>query len=355
MVKRYPAHATRLEDNEDVIEQAIFQGKSNDPQLLKAAMEAQQMFSALPVKASIEILSPKYKALGDWFNQQKEAAAAGARAPGGLSGLCGPERRRPRRINSGEERPRPSRDTRGSRARRRVPSRTWNTSSRKLRLGKRFEEVVEIMARLRSPEGCPWDREQDHRSLRQHLLEETYEVLDTIDEGDSPALRGELGDLLLQILFHSQLAAEEGAFDIGDVIGGLRDKLVARHPHVFGDKRIETAEGVVTEWESIKREERQQTPEEQAAAAAPKHLPALARAQTSLRKATRAGIERTAQQDVAAVEQALARLREEPEAAMGELLFAAVDLARQHGVEAEQVLRERVERFLKEVQGAQEP
>ena len=209
-----------------------------------------------------------------------------------------------------------------------------------------------IMARLRSPEGCPWDREQDHRTLRQHLLEETYEVLETIDEGDLPSLRGELGDLLLQILFHSQLAAEEGAFDIGDVVRGLRDKLIARHPHVFGDKRIETAEGVVTEWESIKREERQQTPEEQAVAAAPKALPALARAQTSLRKAMRAGLVRTAEQDVAAVEQALARLQEAPEEAMGELLFAAVDLARVHGVEAEQALRERVERFLKEVGGA---
>ncbi len=108
---------------------------------------------------------------------------------------------------------------------------------------------------------------------------------------------------------------------------------------------------MVTEWESIKREERQQTPEEQAVAAAPKHLPALARAQSSLRKAVRAGIERTAEQDVAAVEQALARLPEEPEAALGELLFAAVDLARVHGVEAEQALRERVERFLREVQG----
>ena len=214
-----------------------------------------------------------------------------------------------------------------------------------------FAELVAIMARLRGPEGCPWDREQDHRSLRPHLLEETYEVLEAIDAGDAEALRQELGDVLLQVVFHAQLAAEAGEFDLSDVVQGLRDKLVARHPHVFGDKQIETAEGVVTEWERIKRAERQQTPGEQVAASVPKDLPALAKAQAALRKAVRAGLERTPDDAVADLEQALERLNDpegNPEEAVGLLLFAVADLARRNGVEAEQALRERVDRFLRE-------
>ena len=225
--------------------------------------------------------------------------------------------------------------------------------------GARFEELVAIMARLRSPEGCPWDREQDHRSLRPHLLEECYEVLEAIDAGDTAALQGELGDVLLQVVFHGQLAAEAGEFDIADVIQGLRDKLVTRHPHVFGELQIETADDVVTEWESIKRRERQQTPAEQVAAGVPKHLPALARAETVLRKAVRAGAVRTPEQMVEELESALQRITEtsdpaEMERAVGELLFAVTDLARINGVEAEQALRAKVDGYLREVAGAEE-
>ena len=222
--------------------------------------------------------------------------------------------------------------------------------------GARFEELVAIMARLRSPEGCPWDREQDHRSLRPHLLEECYEVLEAIDAGDTAALQGELGDVLLQVVFHGQLAAEAGEFDIADVIQGLRDKLVTRHPHVFGELQIETADDVVTEWESIKRRERRQTPAEQVAAGVPKHLPALARAETVLRKAVRAGAVRTPEQMVEELETALQRITEtgdpaELERAVGELLFAVTDLARINGVEAEQALRTKVDGYLREFGG----
>ncbi len=222
-------------------------------------------------------------------------------------------------------------------------------------LGVRFEELVEIMARLRSPEGCPWDREQDHRTLRQHLLEEAYEVLEAIDARDLASLEGELGDVLLQVLFHAQLAAEEGAFDIGGVMRELRDKLVTRHPHVFGDKQIGTAEAVVTEWEKIKRQERRQTPQEQVSGV-PTHLPALARAQAVRRKAGRAGVGRTAAEAARALEDSLARLAgpAEAEAAVGEVLLAVVDLARANGVEAEQALRERVDRFIHEIGAAGE-
>jgi len=210
------------------------------------------------------------------------------------------------------------------------------------------------MARLRSPEGCPWDREQDHRSLRPHLLEEAYEVLEAIDAADAPALRLELGDVLLQVVFHAQLASEAGEFDISDVVQGLRDKLIARHPHVFGDKQADSADAVVTQWERIKREERQQTPEEQVAAGVPRSLPALAKAQAALRKAVRAGLERTPDDAALELEAALERLGDSEaeaaalEAAFGDLLFAVADLARMHGVEAEQALRERVDGFLQE-------
>ena len=210
-----------------------------------------------------------------------------------------------------------------------------------------FSDLVEIMALLRGPEGCPWDREQDHRSLRRCLLEEAYEVLEAVDRDDPEALRQELGDLLLQVVFHAQLAAEAGGFDIGDVIQGLHDKLVARHPHVFGDKEIETAEAVLEEWESLKREERQQTPGEQAAEA-PRAMPALARAQMVLRRAARAGVGRSAPEAEAAVvkaAQAVAR-DDRGEEELGELLLAAVDLARAAGLDAEQALRERVDRLV---------
>jgi len=205
------------------------------------------------------------------------------------------------------------------------------------------------MARLRGPQGCPWDREQDHRSLRRCLLEEAYEVLEAIDADDSEALRQELGDLLLQVIFHAQLAEEAGRFDICDVIRALRDKLVARHPHVFGDKVIETAEAVVDEWEALKREERGETIAQQMAKV-PRALPSLARAQIAQRQAARAGREVGPDQAREALVEALTVLTEatgaEAERWVGQLLFAAVDLARFQGVEAEQVLREAVDLFV---------
>ncbi len=220
--------------------------------------------------------------------------------------------------------------------------------------GKRalFADLVEIMALLRSPRGCPWDREQDHRSLRRCLLEEAYEVLEAVDRDDPEALCQELGDLLLQVVFHAQLAAEAGQFDIGDVIQGLHDKLVERHPHVFGDKTIETAEGVIEEWESLKRQQRQQSPAEQMADV-PRALPALARAQMVLRRAARAGAGQTTEQARARLEQAAKALQvgHQPQESLGELLLAAVDLARLSGVEAEQALRERVDRLAEEFGG----
>lgn len=217
----------------------------------------------------------------------------------------------------------------------------------------RFSDLVSLMARLRSPQGCPWDREQDHRSLRRCLLEETYEVLEAIDRDDAEALRQELGDLLLQVLFHAQLAAEAGRFTIEDVLKALNDKLVHRHPHVFGDKSLETAEEVLHQWQRLKHEEQGETGND-AVGEAPRALPALSRAQALQRRAARAGIARSEADARGTLEVALGRLGQgshdarAAEEAVGDLLFAAVDLARAAGVDAEQALRERADHFISE-------
>src|SRR5437879_12342356 len=119
-----------------------------------------------------------------------------------------------------------------------------------------FDDLVATMGRLRGPGGCPWDREQTHRSLRPYLLEETYEALEAIDRGSPDDLRQELGDLLLQVVFHAQMAREAGTFTIEDVVAGLVDKLIRRHPHVFGDVRVEGSREVLANWETIKAQER---------------------------------------------------------------------------------------------------
>ncbi|MDZ7346395.1 MAG: MazG family protein, partial [candidate division KSB1 bacterium] len=142
-------------------------------------------------------------------------------------------------------------------------------------VGKEFEKLVEIMAKLRSDEGCPWDREQSHKSLRRHLLEETYEVLEAIDNENPEQLKTELGDLLLQVVFHAQLAADAGDFSIEQVVESINDKLIRRHPHVFGEAVIRTAQEQVVAWEKskLKREGKKSVID-----GVPTHLPALLRA-----------------------------------------------------------------------------
>ncbi len=148
------------------------------------------------------------------------------------------------------------------------------------------------MARLRGPDGCPWDREQTHHSLRFHAVEEVYELLDAIEAGDDLDLAEELGDLLLQVVIHCQLAAERGAFDFETVARRLVDKLLHRHPHVFGDTRARTAAAVWEQWDRIKHAEKQGTPRARHSAldGIPRHLPALLRVQKLWKKARRAGL-----------------------------------------------------------------
>lgn len=202
------------------------------------------------------------------------------------------------------------------------------------------------MARLRGPDGCPWDRKQDSRSLRRYLLEECYEVADAIDRGRTDDLCEELGDLLLQIVFLARIAEEEGLFDVGDVARGIGDKLVRRHPHVFGDARADTAEEVATAWEEIKRREKREKGATDAASSTldgiPAALPPLAKARLLGERAAGAGF------DWPAIEPVFDKLREETdelrralaaegpaevEAELGDLLFSVVNLARHCGAD----------------------
>jgi tetrapyrrole methylase family protein/MazG family protein len=214
------------------------------------------------------------------------------------------------------------------------------------------------MARLRSPEGCPWDREQDHKTLKPYLLEEAYEVLDAIDAGDEAELCAELGDVLLQVVFHAQVAAEGGRFAIDDVCRAIVDKLVRRHPHVFGDVEVDGADHVVTNWEAIKRAERDDGGEPPSALdGVPRPLPALLRAQRVQEKASRVGFDwERIDEPLDKVAEEFSELRvewqgvgegsrERVEEEFGDLLFALVNTARFLKVDPEEALRAAVDKF----------
>jgi uncharacterized protein YabN with tetrapyrrole methylase and pyrophosphatase domain len=155
-----------------------------------------------------------------------------------------------------------------------------------------IEDLLKVMAKLRSPKGCPWDREQSHLTLRRHAIEEVYELIDAIEAGDDHEMAEELGDLLLQVVFHCQLARERGAFDFEKVCRVLVDKLIRRHPHVFGTTKVKNVDEVWANWEKIKRAEKSGTHRERKSAfdGIPKHLPALLRAEKLLKKARKAKI-----------------------------------------------------------------
>ncbi len=220
---------------------------------------------------------------------------------------------------------------------------------------KEFDRLVSIMDRLRRPDGCPWDRKQTHQSLRQYLLEETYEVLEALDEQDFPALKEELGDLLLQIVFHAQLAKEEGQFTIEDVVNAISDKLVRRHPNVFGEVKIETAEEQSRNWELLKKKEGRTS----AIEGVPKELSALLRAWRIQQKAAQVGFDWDNTDDVwAKVEEELSELREavasrnrdKIEDEFGDVLFALVNLSRFLKVNPEDALRRTVNKFIRRFQ-----
>ncbi|HSB79266.1 MAG TPA: nucleoside triphosphate pyrophosphohydrolase [Candidatus Methylomirabilis sp.] len=219
-----------------------------------------------------------------------------------------------------------------------------------------FTELVEIMARLRGENGCPWDREQTSESIKPYLVEETYEVLEAIDEQDPAKLREELGDLMLQIVFHAQMAEEAGTFSIADVLAGINDKLRRRHPHVFGDVKAETAQEVLFNWEQIKKAERQKAQGKASLLdGVPRELPALLRAHRLQEKASRVGFDwKVAHEVLVKVEEEFAELRaamegqavEQVEAELGDLLFSLVNLSRFLAVNPEEALRKTIARFI---------
>lgn len=217
-----------------------------------------------------------------------------------------------------------------------------------------FEEFQEIIAHLRAPDGCPWDREQDHKTLRPHLLSETYELLSAIDEEDPEHLKEELGDLLLQIVLHAQIASEYGDFTMSDVIKGISDKLIRRHPHVFSQLDVKDVDHVLTNWEKIKESERStngKKKENGLLSGVPKEYPALAQSQEIQNRAARVGF------DWGQVEPVVEKIHEEINEItisndresqlkeLGDLLFAIVNLIRWYGGDAESILRETNQKF----------
>jgi len=219
---------------------------------------------------------------------------------------------------------------------------------------KTFQEVVELMARLRAPEGCPWDRAQTSRSLRTHLLEEAYEVIDAIERDDPEGLKDELGDLLLQVLFHAQMAREQDQFSIDDVLTNLHDKLIRRHPHVFGSTHVQSPEEALHRWQTLKAAERPASESASALVGVSAHLPALMEAHQVSRRAAGVGFEWERFEDV------LEKLNEEVEELgrarasgdkewledeVGDLLFVVVNVARYLGYDPELALRRTNRRF----------
>jgi len=218
-----------------------------------------------------------------------------------------------------------------------------------------FARLVDIMARLRGPGGCPWDAEQTHETLRKYLAEECYEALDAIDAADDARLAEELGDVLLQIVFHARLAEERGAFDIVGVCTRICDKLVRRHPHVFGEVQVSGPAEVLRNWEAIKRHEREEGEQSSSVlAGVPRSLPSLSRAQAIQKKAASVGFdwddvagpmlkvrEETEELSIAVEQGDAGRAREE----LGDLIFAAVNVARLLNLDADDALRRTVLKF----------
>ncbi|MBN2494166.1 MAG: nucleoside triphosphate pyrophosphohydrolase [Deltaproteobacteria bacterium] len=217
-------------------------------------------------------------------------------------------------------------------------------------------DLIAILARLRAPDGCPWDREQSLASLRSYLIEEAHELLEAIDRDDAEAHREELGDLLLQIVFQSQIRAEQGRFDMRDVVDGLARKLLRRHPHVFGQEQADTPAEVVVHWERIKQQEKagQEPASASALDSVPRSLPALLSAHRLGERAARSGFDwESAHQVLTKVHEELAELlaelEPEPSARAGEelgdLLFALANLARHLSLCSEDLLRQANRRF----------
>jgi len=222
--------------------------------------------------------------------------------------------------------------------------------------GERFTRILHIMQQLRGPGGCPWDREQTHASLLTSFTEELYEFIEAAEDGNDAAMRDELGDLLLHIVFQAQIAAERGAFTIADVLDGLADKLIRRHPHVFGSAKADSAAEVLHNWEQLKKQEHTHAARTSLVDGIPRHLPALAKACKVQHKVQKAGFDwNNADEALAKVDEELGELRTAIAAGhaahvkeeLGDLLFAIVNVARFVNVEPERALHHTVEKFMR--------
>lgn len=217
-----------------------------------------------------------------------------------------------------------------------------------------FNDLLRIMEILRAPDGCMWDREQDHQSIRRNFIEETYEVCEAIDEQDPEHLKEELGDVLLQVVFHTQMEKEKGVFDIGDVADGICKKLIYRHPHIFGSVEVGSSEEILRNWDELKRKEKHQKSDTDTLASVAKSLPGLIRAEKLQKKAAKVGFDWENAQG--ALEKAGEELDEvkraiagdgDPEEEIGDLLFAAVNVARHLKVDPERAMEKTCNKFIR--------
>ncbi len=218
-----------------------------------------------------------------------------------------------------------------------------------------FDDLIEIVRILRAPDGCPWDREQTHKSIRANFIEETYEAVEAIDTGDTALLKEELGDVMLQVALHSQMESEENRFDLNDVVDELCKKLIVRHPHVFGDKNAKNVDEALSNWDSVKRKTKAQTTHTQAIQSVSRALPSLMRSEKIQRKARKAGM------DFESVEGAMKKLNEECTELgiairhgsernryeeIGDVLFSTVNVARFLNVDSEHALYDSCDKFV---------
>jgi tetrapyrrole methylase family protein/MazG family protein len=216
-------------------------------------------------------------------------------------------------------------------------------------------DLIALMARLRGPDGCPWDRKQTTESLKPFLIEECYEVIDALDEGSPEKIREELGDLLFQIVFHARIAEEQGQFSLQDVISANLEKMTRRHPHVFGDTRLSTDQEVLSNWEEIKKKEKGYEQRKSILEGVPRHLPSLLRAHSIQERAARVGF------DWSRIDDALPKLDEEMaefkeslknedaagiEEELGDIFFMLVNISRFLGVNPENALRKTISKFI---------
>jgi tetrapyrrole methylase family protein / MazG family protein len=230
--------------------------------------------------------------------------------------------------------------------------------------GESMERLLEVMRKLRAPDGCPWDREQTSESLKSDLIEEAYEVIDAIEGGNLSHLEEELGDLLLQVVFHSQICSEDGHFGFHDVANGISDKLVRRHPHVFGEVEVSGSGEVLQNWDAIKKAEKQEGDRPASIVAGiPKHLPALQKAHQIQKRAARAGFDwehiddvfDKLHEEIEEVKEAISR-NHEPDIRdeLGDLLFSVVNVSRFLGHNPEELLNHNIKKFVRRFQRVEE-